>query len=237
LQQQIADAVRQRDAARRSFNLLRNQPVDAPITLADDSTLTAADTLARNELLAWANSHREELQQADGGIRIARAQQRIVGAEFLPSVAMSATYGVQGDKYRFNRNSDVAQANLVFSWNLLNGGQDVARREQAKYAHEEATYRRREAERGIEIQVINALDAVSTARSALGSANDRLESARRAFTLVERRYAEGLATQIEFLSARASFTSAALNQVFTRYTLAARRVELERAAALRALPN
>ncbi len=237
LQQQIADAKRQRDAARRSFNLLRNQNADAPITIIDDSSLTATDTLPRDGALSWAMSHREELQQADGGIRIARAQQRIAGADFLPSVAMSATYGVQGDKYRFNRNSDVAQANLVFSWNLLNGGQDLARREQAKYAHDEATYRRREAERGVELQVENALDAVNTARSALGSANDRLESARRAFTLVERRYAEGLATQVEFLSARASFTAAALNQVLTRYTLASRRVEFERAAALRVLPN
>jgi len=177
------------------------------------------------------------LQQADGGIRLARAQGRIASAALLPSVALSASYGVQGDRYRFNRQSDVALANFVLSWNLFNGGQDMARREQASFARDEATYRRREAERGVRVQVANAYDAVVAARASLLSANDRYESSRRAFTLVERRFAEGLATPIDFLSARAAFTNAALNQVITRYTVASRSVDLERAAALRALPQ
>ncbi len=237
LQQWLSDASRQRDAARRSFNLLRNQDNDAPINIADDSTLIAADANTQETLLVRALAQREELQQADGGIRIAKAQGRIATAGLLPSVALSTSYGVQGDRYRFNRTSDVALANLVFSWNLFNGGQDMARREQASFAQDEATYRRREAERGVRVQVANAFDAVQSARVSLVSANDRYESARRAFTLVERRFAEGLAAQLDFLSARAAFTSAALNQVITRYTVAARTVELERAAALRRLPN
>ena len=235
--QQIADARRMRDAARRGFNLLRNQDVDAAIAIADDSSLLAINATSRDTLTAYALAHREELQQADHGIRIAHAQGRIANAGLLPSVALSASYGVQGDRYRFNKKNDVALANFVLSWNLFNGGQDMARKEQATFAQDEATLRRREAERGVRVQVANAFDAVETARTALVSANDRYESSRRAFTLVERRFAEGLAAPIDFLSARAAFTSAALNQVITRYTLAARAVELERAAALRSLPQ
>ncbi len=231
--QQIADARRLRDATGRGFNLLRNEDIDAAISIADDSSLLAIDTTSRETFTAYALAHREELQQADHGVRIARAQGRVANAGLLPSAALSASYGVQGEKYRFNRNNDVALANLVLSWNLFNGGQDMARKEQAAFARDEALLRRREAERGVRVQVANAFDAMETARSALVSANDRDESSRRAFTLVERRYAEGLAAPIDFLSARAAFTSAALNQVITRYTLAARAVELERAAALR----
>ena len=235
--QQIADARRLRDATGRGFNLLRNEDVDAAITIADDSSLLAIDTTSRETLTAHALAHREELQQADHGVRLARAQGRVANAGLLPSAALSASYGVQGEKYRFDRKNDVALANFVLSWNLFNGGQDMARKEQAAFARDEALLRRREAERGVRVQVANAFDAVETARSALVSANDRYESSRRAFTLVERRYAEGLAAPIDFLSARAAFTSAALNQVITRYTLAARAVELERAAALRSLPQ
>ena len=237
MRQQIADARRMRDAARRGFNMLRNQDVDAAIAIADDSSLLAINATSRDTLTTYALAHREELQQADHGIRIAHAQGRIANAGLLPSVALSASYGVQGDKYRFNKKNDVALANLVLSWNLFNGGQDMARKEQAMFAQDEATLRRREAERGVRVQVANAFDAVETARTALVSANDRYESSRRAFALVERRFAEGLAAPIDFLSARAAFTSAALNQVITRYTLAARAVELERAAALRSLPQ
>lgn len=237
LVQQIEEAKRQRNAARRGFNLLRNRDDDAAITLVDDSTLLQVDTLTRSALLAHALTHREELAQAGSGISLARAQQRIATASYLPSLALAASYGVQGDRYRFNSRSDVGLASLVMSWNAFNGGQDAARREQANATRTEAEYRQREAERAVALQVGNAYDAVQSARSTLVTADDRLVSAERAFALVQRRFAEGLATPVEFLSARTAFTSAAINQVITRFTFATRVVELERAAALRALPN
>jgi outer membrane protein TolC len=237
LLQQIEEARRQRDAARRGFNLLRNRDEDVPITLADDSTLLRVDSLSRGALLAHALTHREELAQAGSGITLARAQQRIASSAYLPNLALAASYGVQGDRYRFNRRNDVGLASLVMSWNAFNGGQDAARREQADATRSEAEYRRREAERAIALQVGNAYDAVQSVRSTLTTASDRLASAERAFSFVQRRFAEGLATPVEFLSARTAFTSAAINQIITRFTFATRVVELERAAALRSLPN
>lgn len=237
LLQQIEEIRRQRDAARRGFNLLRNAPEDALVTLTADSTLLDAAVDDRDAVIARALRRREELAQAGSGITIARAQERIASASFLPNVGLAASYGVQGDRYRFDRNNDVALASLVMSWSLFNGTQDAARREQAYALRTEAEYRQREAARAVRLQVDNAYDGVLAARSNLVTAADRLAAAERAFTLVQRRFAEGLATQIEFLSARASFTAAALNQVITRFTFATRVVELERAAALRQLPD
>lgn len=237
VQQQLADVRRQRDAARRGFNLLRNRDDDTPITLAADSTLLATASLSKDDLQRHALTHREELAQASSGQRLADAQLRLATANYLPTLALATSYGVQGDRYRFNNKNDVALASLVFSWNLFNGGQDAARREQALATRSEADFRRREAERAIQLQVANAYDAVETARTNLTAAADRRTSAERAFTLVQRRYAEGLANQVEFLSARSAATNAALNEIITRFTFASRVVELERAAALRALPN
>jgi outer membrane protein TolC len=60
-----------------------------------------------------------------------------------------------------------------------------------------------------------------------------VEAARRTYQLVARKYQEGMAAQVELVDARTSYTSAELNLILTRYAYAARRVELERAAALR----
>ncbi|WP_158514924.1 TolC family protein [Gemmatimonas phototrophica] len=237
LLQQIAETTRQRDAARRGFNLLRNAPDDAAVQLANDSTLLAVALQDRDVLIAHAMQRREAVAQTGALIDLARAQERVAGAAFLPNVALAASYGVQGDRYRFNRNNDVALASVVLGWNVFNGTQDAARREQAQASRSEAEYRKRETERAVRVEVQNALDAVNAAQSSLATANDRLAAAQRAFTLVQRRYAEGLATQIEFLSARSAYTNAALNQVITQFTVATRVVDLERAAALRALPN
>ncbi len=237
LLQQIQEATRQRDAARRGFNLLRNRDDESTIALSDDSTLLHVDSLSRAALLAHALTHREELAQAASGITLARAQQRLATSAYLPDVALAANYGVQGDRYRFDDRGDVGLASLVLTWNAFNGGHDAARREQAKATRTEADYRRLEAARVITLQVGNAYDAVQSARSTLVTADDRLASAQRAFSLVQRRFAEGLVTPVEFPSARTAFTSAAINQVITAFTFATRVVELERAAALRTLPK
>jgi len=237
VQQQLDDTRRQRDATRRAFNLLRDKDANTPITLADDSTLLAVDSLSLSALLAHAASHREELAQAGSGIRLADAQKQLATSGYLPSLGFSTSYGIQGNDYRVSKNTDVALANLVFSWNLFNGGQTRARQQQALALRSEAQLRQREAARAIAMQVENAFDGVNTARSALASANDRFVAAERAFALVQRRFAEGLAAPIEFIAARSSFTSSAINQILTRFSFATRVVELERAAALRQLPE
>ena len=87
----------------------------------------------------------------------------------------------------------------------------------------------------VRLDVRQAYRATLVARDAIEAAQDRLASAQRSFQLVRRRYEEGLATQIEFLDARTTLTSAELNRVVTVYRYAIRWVDLERAAALRDL--
>jgi len=235
LAQQLADAERQRDGARRLLNLLLDRDADTPIPVIDDSTLVRPLPADREGTLATALGRREELVQAGLGVKAADQQRRLASSAFLPNLALAADWGIQGDQYRFDGSGNVALASVVLQWNLFNGGQDAARREQATLERRKATLRQREAERQIEVQVAQAWDAAQVAERALGTAGARLEAARRSFTLVARRYDEGLAPHVEFVTARAAFTQAELNAVITRFSYAARRVELERAAALRPL--
>ena len=235
LAQQLADAEQQRDAARRLLNLLIDRDPDTPVAVVDDSSLVRALPTDRDATLRDALTRREELEQAALGVDAATRQLRLASSAFLPSVALAADWGIQGDRYRFDGSGNVAVASLVFQWNLFNGGQDAARREQATLERRKASLLQREAERQITLQVAQAWDAARVAERALATAAARLEAARRSFTLVTRRYEEGLAPHVEYVASRASFTQAELNAVLTRFTYAARRVELERAAALRAL--
>ena len=82
------------------------------------------------------------------------------------------------------------------------------------------------------LETRTAWRAAEVARLNEATAADRLASATRSYELVERRYREGAAAQVELIDARTARTAAALNQVLTHYDLLARRVELERAAGL-----
>jgi len=235
LAQQLADAERQRDGARRLLNLMLDRDPDTPIPVLDDTTLVRPLPADRDATLATALARREELVQAALGVKAADQQRRLASSAFLPNLVLAADWGIQGDQYRFDGSGNVALASLVLQWNLFNGGQDAARREQATLERRKATLRQREAERQVAVQVAQAWDAAQVAERALRTADARVEAARRSFTLVARRYEEGLAPHVEFVAARASFTQAELNAVLTRFSYAARRVELERAAALRPL--
>jgi outer membrane protein len=235
--------VQQRDAAhqlataaRQQLNYLTGRTLDAPLPLYADSLL-GFDTrfVAREDLgqaQARASSGREELTQLDRAYDAVQGQRRLARADFLPSVNLALDYGFQGNQIRVGRNTDFSVASLVFSWNLFNGGQDRARVQQASLDAQQLQSRRADVARGIALQVRVAHDAAAVARTAITTAADRLSAASRTYELVQRRFGEGLASQLELLDARTTLTSAQLNRLITTYDFYQRVVDYERAAAL-----
>jgi outer membrane protein TolC len=193
--------------------------------------------ITADSAVAGALAAREELRQVDAGVHAAQAAGRAATAAFLPSVSLALDYGFQGPDLAFRSSNDFWLASVVVSWNLFNGGRDAARRSQAGYEADRARNERQDLADRIALQVRTAHEAATVARSAIATADTRLEAARRTFELVRRRYEEGVATPIEFVDARTAYTNAQLNRVVTAYRYAIRWVELERAAALRELPS
>ena len=236
VQQQRAEALRLRNAALGALNLLLDRDADTPVAMLSDTLLPEPRPLTLDEALT-ASLRREERAQTVAGAAAARAQGRAAAASFMPSLALAADYGVQGADYHFDRAHDAAIASVVLQWNLFNGGQDAARREQAASAHRTMALRSAETVRMIELDVRTSHDALEVARQGLVAAAARRDAAQRAFQLVDRRFGEGLASHLEWSDARSQLTASELNLVLSRYTLAARAIDLERAAALRAIPQ
>jgi outer membrane protein TolC len=187
------------------------------------------------EAEARALAAREELAQLDEGARAAAAGVRAAAASYLPSLSVALDYGFQGRDLRFGSSNDFMVASVVVNWNLFNGGRDAARRDEARADVERLRAVRRDVEAKVRLDVRQAYSAAVVAHDAIATASERTASARRTFELVRRRYEEGLAPHIELVDARAALTSAELNQSLTLYRYAMRSVDLERAAALRAI--
>jgi outer membrane protein TolC len=233
VEQRLAEAREAEDAAARAFNQVLRRPLDTPVDEIPDSLLRFELALTEEQAVANALARREELPQAGAGIGAAEAGVRQATASFLPSVNLALDYGFQGNDLSFSRDNDFAMASVVVSWNLFNGGGDLARRQSAQLEADRLRLRRTELEDLVRLDVRQAYEAAVVARDAITTAEARLAAAQRTFQLVRRRYEEGLATQVEFVDARTSFTNADLNRVQTIYRYATRYVDLERAAALR----
>ncbi len=238
VEQQLAEAREQQLAAARALNRIVRRPLDAPVEAVPDSVFERLPLdITADSAVARALAAREELRQADAGVRAAQASGRAATAAFFPSVSVALDYGFQGPDIAFRSSNDFWLASVVVSWNLFNGGRDAARASEAGYEADRARTQRQDLADRIALQVRTAHEAAAVARSAITTADARLEAARRTFDLVRRRYEEGVASPIEFVDARTAYTSAQLNRVLTAYRYAMRWVELERAAALREVPQ
>jgi len=224
------------DAARQQLNFLTGRPLDQRLALFTDSLLGIDRRFAAMTDLSAAQRRaqrdREELTVIDRSSDAVLGQQRLARTAFLPSVNLAVDYGFQGNTIRVGRNSDFAIASLVLSWNLFNGGQDRARMQQASAFGAQLVAQREDVSRSIALQVRVAHDAAVVARAGIATATARLDAASKTFELVQRRFGEGVASQLELLDARTSLTTAQLNRLITTYDFFQRVVDLERAAAL-----
>ena len=233
--QQQLDESRERDvAATRELNRILRRPLDTPVFVVPDDVFDLPLDVDADSAVAHALTSREELSAGDAGVRVAEAAKRAVTSRFLPSVSFALDYGFQGQAFEFKGEEDYWMASLVAQWELVGASRHGAR-SAAGYQVERARTSRADLADQIQVEVRTAYEAASVAKAAIATADTRRDAARRTFELVRRRYDEGVASPVELVDARTTFTSAELNRVLTAYRYAMRWVDLERAAALRDL--
>lgn len=235
VEQQLAEARAQHTAALGEFNRILGRPLEDPAEPIDDGALDLPIDMTPDAAVASALAYRDELAAARAGVRAAAAGRRAVAARYMPMVAARFDYGFHGSEVRFDDSDNYWAASIVADWEILDFGRE-ARRGVASSDLERSRLALRDAEERARLDVMNAYEAAITARDAIATAEARLDASRRTFDLVRRRYDQGAASPLELTDARTKLTAAELNHAVTKYQYAIRWVDLERAAALRAIP-
>jgi len=231
LEKQQAEAEKSLDMARAYFNFLLNQPqknpID-PIRLESVSTELEIDlTVAENQAL----NNRQELKQLTAGVEAASSGVKLNRSAFLPGVFAVLDYGFQGEQYRFSEKDDFWMASLILEWNLFNGFQDKAKIQQSSLEKKKIEVRRQELENQIRLEVREAWHNLAVARKDLQSTRDRLESQRKSFEIMDKKYQQGMALQVEYLDARNNYLQSEIQQVVATFDYHIRYAEFERTVA------
>jgi outer membrane protein len=237
LETQKAEAHKNQDLAAAYFNFLLNRPPVEEIQSAgiDSFPSPAIPDLTESEQQALQN--REELKQLDLGITASRQGVKLQKSAFLPNIFAVVDYGFQGEKYRFAREDDFWMASAILQWNLFNGFQDKARIQQARLEQKKLEIRRIELEEQIRLQVREAYHNLVVAVKNLQSTRDRLLSEKKSFNIVNKKYQQGAALQIEYLDARNNYISADIQRIVALYDYYIRRAEFEKIIANYPLPH
>lgn len=222
--------------ARSYFNFLLNRDLLADIQSSSPPVAPTEASAALEQLWSNALARRPEISQVEQLHRASEEQVRIARKQQWPTLALALDGGVQGEEYRAGDGYNFATASLVFTWRLFDGGGDRARVREARAAQRQLVLRQDEVAQQIRLEVQQAFDRLITARDSLATAQARAEAARAAFRIASRKRDEGVISQVEFIDARSTLTSAELNFNLTRYDVLARRAELEYATSSGELP-
>jgi outer membrane protein len=222
--------------AQSFLNFLLNRPLDTPLEEAEVAADVTATTRALAELRAAALANRPEVEQLKHLARASDAQVNVARADRWPTLSLGADGGIQGEEYEFGRGANFATVSLLLNWTFFDGG---ARRAAVRQA--DATARRTQTQldeltQQVQLEVQQSLDRLNTSADSLATAEARAEAARAAFRIASRKRDEGAISQVEFIDARSSLTSAEINFNLTRFAVLARQAELDYATAAGNLP-
>ena len=236
VEQDLAEAEVIRSLAAAAFNTTLARSPGAPIEtmgaeriapiVRGDATAADPEALARS-----ATAHRPTIRQLDASIDASQAFANLERGSRLPSLALAADYGIQGENYAFDDDARFRTASVVMQWTLFDGRRRKARVQQATLRTQELEHQREQAEDLIALQIRQAVWQAELAERNVEVAERRVTSARNAFRLVERRFGEGLATQLDLLDGRAALTASLQSLSITRFDVLKRWIEVNRAVA------
>ena len=195
-----------------------------------------ARTRALADLRAAALANRPELAELTHLTRASEAQVSIAKADRWPTLSLGADGGIQGEEYEFGRGSNYATVSLLLNWTFFDGGARRAAVRQASAIARRTATQLDELTQQVQLEVQQSLDRLNTSADSLATADARAEAARAAFRIASRKRDEGAISQVEFIDARSSLTSAELNLNVTRFSVLARQAELDYATAAGTLP-
>lgn len=231
LEQQKAEAVKNNQFTASYFNFLLNRAFDAEIDLMDYAEFSIQPInieTAQNSAL----QHREELTMLEYNSNAVKNTLKLNKSSYLPSLSAAVDYGFQGEEYKFSNDDDFMLASLVLKWDLFTGFQRKAKIQQAKIDRHIVETQYAETKRQIKLQVLNSYHNVIAAQKSILAAEAQLNSAKKAFNIIDKKYKKGQASLIEFMDARTSMTNAEQNLIIAKYDYQIKYADYERVSGL-----
>ncbi len=211
LKPQVISAENGLKIAREGFKMLLGLDLDTEFVIEGDLEIIQEDFVL-DTLKDIALRERIELKNLKKYRQIAQLGKQIAARANLPAVVAGATYertkpfGFMGDEW----GSDVVFT-IGFQMTLFSGFRN-------RYAYREATLQKKEAElayenlqKAVTFEVKQAYLNLQAAGEALETAQENVAQAEMAFSIIEKRYRSGLATNLEYMDAQLAAQQARTN--------------------------
>lgn len=224
----LTDAEQNKKNAGAYFNFLLNRPFETDINL-DYAGLDAIQPPTLSSIESAAN--REELAKLRSGSQQLQISQRLNEGSRLPKLNAFYNTGFQGFGYKFDSKQFYQIAGLQLQWSLFKGYDNKIKIKETRVAQEALQNKQQEVQNQLNLQATTAYNSYRSAWESLQSNRDEMQSTAEVYRIVEKRWREGQALQIELIDARTQMTQAGIKYSLAQLNVLNRQAELERALA------
>ncbi len=200
---------------------------DVKLILTDDLKLVPVPPQTVKEALQIARQHRVELKAQRKRERLAELTLSSVVMERVPSLSGTGDLGVIGNQPGDALTTDNVQ--VLLSIPLFDGGQREGRISEQRSLLRLESIRTKDVEKQVGLEVRDALLTLESTQQQVAVAKEGLRLAFQELHLARRRFAVGLATNIEVTDAQTRVAQARDNLIEALFNFNASRVDLARA--------
>jgi outer membrane protein len=197
--------------AREGFKLLLGMDLDTDFELSGELRMVDEEFVLE-DLLDQALQNRAEIKNLEKAERIAQLSQAITRRSNLPTLVGGATYdrskpfSFTGDEW-----GSSLTFNLGFQWPLFSGFSNLHKSREAALLLKEARLALENLERAIQVEVKQSYLSFLAAKEAIDAAQENVGQAQKAFEIIETRYRNGLATNLEVLDTELAYRQSQVN--------------------------
>jgi outer membrane protein TolC len=204
-------AERNRDIALSNLKFLAGINTEEVVILTD--TLSTTPSAVKDVQMGEILSSRPDYQAMRGELTLRDINISATRAEFYPSLSASLGYGwtASSDSFEFDDGTGLLQAGLSLTVPIYYGGSRFAKMEQVRLEKERSQVSLIKKQDEIQTQINNLQLLLDESSSRIISAETTLETAVKAYNIMEISSLNGLATQLDLKDARLNLSGAQLN--------------------------
>lgn len=226
----LIEAENDRRNAAAYFNFLLSRPIETLI-LTDSALMTAPLAGTDATPAPDATMGREELNRIRSYQHILQSNLKWDRNYLIPHLNAFYDVGYQGFGFHFNGTQFYQLAGVQLNWTLFKANDNKYKIQQARIDIDAVDDQYRQLNQQLTLEQETATNNYHSALQALHALADESGSAQEAYRLVERRFNEGQALQVELIDARTQLTNAAIRYSLGRLAVLNRGADLERATA------
>ena len=171
---------------------------------------------------------RLEFRKIEIGTRVNQLNEKRIEDEKKPTVGVFGGIGLQTESFNFSNGGPLYTIGVGMEWSILDGGLRKKKIEEVKIDQKILNNDKLRLSQQVEMEILQIFYKIKSLQVRMESEKVAVQSARKSYNAIKKRYKNDKAILIELIQAQNSLTNSEMTRALTKYDYLIQRAELEK---------